>query len=66
MIDHGFEPRLGQTKKHSVIDHGFKPRLGQTKKHSVIDHGFKPRLDQVKKQCDRSWVRTPVRSYKNT
>ena len=42
MIDHGFEPRLDQTKKHSVIDHGFEPRLSQTKKHSVIDHGFKP------------------------
>jgi hypothetical protein len=41
VIDHGFKPRLDQTKKHSVIDHGFEPRLGQTKKHIVIDHGFR-------------------------
>jgi hypothetical protein len=66
VIDHGFKPRLDQTKKHSVIDHGFKSRLDQTKIHSVIVHGFEPRLDQVKKQCDRSWVRTPVRSNQKT
>ena len=66
MIYHGFKPRLGQAKKHSVIEHGFKPRLNQVKKHSVIEHGFKPRLNQVKKECDRSWVQTPVRSYQNT
>jgi hypothetical protein len=48
LIYPGFEPRLDQTKKHSVIDHGFEPRLDQTKKHSVIDHGFEPRLGQTK------------------
>ena len=32
LVDHGSEPRAGQTQRLKLVDHGSKPRAGRTQR----------------------------------